>query len=182
MSYFYGFRAEGHAWRRSAPTTGSTAARSSTTPTNAPTAKWIALGSIEPQFYALLREKAGLSDPAFDAQMDRDALAGAEGKGRARHRDARRGRNGARSWKAPTSASRRCSRSARRRLIRTTWRATSSSRSTASCSRRRRRVSARRRARCRVRRLRSARTMSSALRDWGIGAARIDDLQRKGVI
>ena len=32
--------------------------------------KWISLGSIEPQFYALLREKAGLSDPAFDAQMD----------------------------------------------------------------------------------------------------------------
>ncbi len=35
--------------------------------------KYVALGSIEPQFYALLREKAGLTDPAFDAQMDRDA-------------------------------------------------------------------------------------------------------------
>lgn len=33
--------------------------------------KWISLGSIEPQFYALLREKAGLTDPEFDAQMDR---------------------------------------------------------------------------------------------------------------
>ena len=33
--------------------------------------KWISIGSIEPQFYALLREKAGLSDPAFDAQMDK---------------------------------------------------------------------------------------------------------------
>jgi alpha-methylacyl-CoA racemase len=33
--------------------------------------KWIALGSIEPQFYALLLEKAGLTDPAFTAQMDR---------------------------------------------------------------------------------------------------------------
>ncbi|TNE41736.1 MAG: CoA transferase [Alphaproteobacteria bacterium] len=32
--------------------------------------KWIALGSIEPQFYALLREKAGLSDAEWDAQMD----------------------------------------------------------------------------------------------------------------
>ena len=32
--------------------------------------KYISLGSIEPQFYALLREKAGLTDPAFDAQMD----------------------------------------------------------------------------------------------------------------
>jgi alpha-methylacyl-CoA racemase len=35
--------------------------------------KWIALGSIEPQFYALLLEKAGLTDPAFSAQMDRTA-------------------------------------------------------------------------------------------------------------
>ena len=35
--------------------------------------KWIALGSIEPQFYALLLDKAGLTDPAFTAQMDRAA-------------------------------------------------------------------------------------------------------------
>lgn len=34
---------------------------------------FISIGSIEPQFYALLREKAGLSDPAFDAQMDKAA-------------------------------------------------------------------------------------------------------------
>ncbi len=33
--------------------------------------KFVSLGSIEPQFYALLREKAGLTDPAFDAQMDK---------------------------------------------------------------------------------------------------------------
>lgn len=33
--------------------------------------KWVSLGSIEPQFYALLREKAGLSDAAFDAQHDK---------------------------------------------------------------------------------------------------------------
>ena len=32
--------------------------------------KWISIGSIEPQFYALLREKAGLDDKAFDAQHD----------------------------------------------------------------------------------------------------------------
>ena len=33
--------------------------------------KWISIGSIEPQFYALLRQAAGLTDdPAFDAQMD----------------------------------------------------------------------------------------------------------------
>ena len=34
---------------------------------------FISIGSIEPQFYALLREHAGLSDPSFDAQMDRKA-------------------------------------------------------------------------------------------------------------
>jgi alpha-methylacyl-CoA racemase len=34
--------------------------------------KWIALGSIEPQFYALLLEKTGINDPQFKAQMSRD--------------------------------------------------------------------------------------------------------------
>lgn len=32
--------------------------------------KYISIGSMEPQFYALLREKCGLTDPAFDAQWD----------------------------------------------------------------------------------------------------------------
>ena len=32
--------------------------------------KWVAIGSIEPQFYAELRAKAGLSDAAFDNQHD----------------------------------------------------------------------------------------------------------------
>ena len=32
--------------------------------------QYVSIGSIEPQFYALLREKAGLTDPAFDAQHD----------------------------------------------------------------------------------------------------------------
>jgi alpha-methylacyl-CoA racemase len=34
---------------------------------------FISIGSIEPQFYALLRQLAGLSDVAFDHQMDRTA-------------------------------------------------------------------------------------------------------------
>jgi alpha-methylacyl-CoA racemase len=34
---------------------------------------FISIGSIEPQFYALLREHAALSDADFDAQMDRKA-------------------------------------------------------------------------------------------------------------
>src|SRR5665213_2678953 len=33
--------------------------------------KWVSIGSLEPQFYALLLEKTGVSDPAFKAQMDR---------------------------------------------------------------------------------------------------------------
>ena len=33
--------------------------------------KFISLGSIEPQFYALLLEKTGIKDPAFQAQMNR---------------------------------------------------------------------------------------------------------------
>jgi alpha-methylacyl-CoA racemase len=33
--------------------------------------KWISIGSIEPQFYALLLEKTGISDPDFKSQMDR---------------------------------------------------------------------------------------------------------------
>ena len=31
---------------------------------------WVAIGSIEPQFYALLLEKTGASDPMFEDQMD----------------------------------------------------------------------------------------------------------------
>ncbi|MBI5277650.1 MAG: CoA transferase [Burkholderiales bacterium] len=32
--------------------------------------KYISIGAIEPQFYALLRERCGIDDPLFDAQMD----------------------------------------------------------------------------------------------------------------
>ncbi len=32
--------------------------------------KWISLGSIEPQFYRQMIDKAGIDDPAFEAQMD----------------------------------------------------------------------------------------------------------------
>jgi alpha-methylacyl-CoA racemase len=34
---------------------------------------FVSIGSIEPQFYALLRKHAGLSEACFDAQMDRKA-------------------------------------------------------------------------------------------------------------
>src|SRR6266849_5253510 len=35
--------------------------------------RFVSIGSIEPQFYALLREHAGLTDADFDKQMDRNA-------------------------------------------------------------------------------------------------------------
>ncbi len=35
--------------------------------------RWVSIGAIEPQFYALLLEKMEISDPAFQAQMDRSA-------------------------------------------------------------------------------------------------------------
>jgi alpha-methylacyl-CoA racemase len=33
--------------------------------------KWVSIGSIEPQFYALLLEKTGITDPAFNSQLDK---------------------------------------------------------------------------------------------------------------
>ena len=41
---------------------------------------WIAIGSIEPQFYALLLEKTGIDDPAFHAQMNRGDWTGLKAK------------------------------------------------------------------------------------------------------
>jgi alpha-methylacyl-CoA racemase len=70
MAYFYGFRAEGvHSDERAANRLDGGAPFYDVY--RCKDGRWIALGSIEPQFYALLREKAGLSDPALDAQMDR---------------------------------------------------------------------------------------------------------------
>ncbi len=42
--------------------------------------KWISVGSIEPQFYALLLEKSGVSDPEFKAQMDQSKWPGFKDK------------------------------------------------------------------------------------------------------
>jgi alpha-methylacyl-CoA racemase len=70
MAYFYGFRAEGvHTAERAANRLDGGAPFYDVY--KCADEKWVALGSIEPQFYALLREKAGLGDPAFDRQMDR---------------------------------------------------------------------------------------------------------------
>jgi alpha-methylacyl-CoA racemase len=70
MSMFYGFKAMGM-WQdeKGANLLDGGAHFYDTYETS--DGKWISIGSIEPQFYALLLEKAGLSDPEFQAQMDR---------------------------------------------------------------------------------------------------------------
>ncbi|MGZ8313930.1 MAG: CaiB/BaiF CoA transferase family protein [Telluria sp.] len=42
--------------------------------------KFITIGAIEPQFYALLLQLAGIADPAFDSQMDRSQWPGLKAK------------------------------------------------------------------------------------------------------
>jgi len=42
--------------------------------------KYISIGSIEPQFYAELRDKLGLDDPEWDAQLSRSEWAGLKDK------------------------------------------------------------------------------------------------------
>ena len=72
MSMFYGFKASG-AWtegRRSNLLDGGAHFYDTYQCSDG---KWISIGSIEPQFYALLLEKTGITDPAFKSQMDRSA-------------------------------------------------------------------------------------------------------------
>ncbi len=42
--------------------------------------KYVSIGSIEPQFYAELRDKLGLDDPEWDAQMSRSEWSGLKEK------------------------------------------------------------------------------------------------------
>lgn len=72
MAMFYGFKASG-AWtgeRRSNLLDGGAHFYDTY---QCADGGWIAIGSIEPQFYALLLEKTGIQDPDFHAQMDRSA-------------------------------------------------------------------------------------------------------------
>ena len=68
---------------------------------------FISIGSIEPQFYALLRENAGPDRRRFRRPDGPQGVAGAEGQADADVQEQVARRIGARSWKAPTSASRR---------------------------------------------------------------------------
>ena len=134
----------------------------STTPTRPQDGSYISLGSIEPQFYALLLEKAGLSDPALQAQMDRADWPALKAKlaaviktktPRRVVRDHGRHRRLLRAGARPRRGA---------AAIRTTSRARPSSRSTASRSRRPRRASRPPPARSRARRPASAPTRATS--------------------
>lgn len=72
MTMFYGFRAAGM-WRdqRAANLLDGGAHFYDTY--RCADGEWIAVGALEPQFYALLLQKAGIEDDAFSSQMDRKA-------------------------------------------------------------------------------------------------------------
>jgi alpha-methylacyl-CoA racemase len=71
MAMFYGFKASG-AWSDAGRRTNLLDGGAHFYDTyQCSCGRWIAIGSIEPQFYALLLEKTGINDPEFQAQMDR---------------------------------------------------------------------------------------------------------------
>jgi alpha-methylacyl-CoA racemase len=72
MAMFYGFKAAGiwHGGRRNNMLDGGAHFYDTY---QCADGGWISIGSIEPQFYALLLEKTGITDPDFKAQMDRGA-------------------------------------------------------------------------------------------------------------
>ena len=72
MSMFYGFKASG-AWKEERRSNLLDGGAHFYDTYQCADGKWISIGSIEPQFYALLLEKTGINDPAFAAQMDRGA-------------------------------------------------------------------------------------------------------------
>jgi alpha-methylacyl-CoA racemase len=70
MSMFYGFKASG-IWKEERRSNLLDGGAHFYDTYQCSDGKWISIGSIEPQFYALLLEKTGIKDPAFQAQMDR---------------------------------------------------------------------------------------------------------------
>ncbi|WP_312164480.1 CaiB/BaiF CoA-transferase family protein [Phenylobacterium sp.] len=75
MSMFYGFKASGM-WKEERRANLLDGGAHFYDTYQCADGKWISIGSIEPQFYALLLEKTGINDPAFAAQMDRGAWNG----------------------------------------------------------------------------------------------------------
>jgi alpha-methylacyl-CoA racemase len=72
MSMFYGFKATGM-WKDEKGVNMLDGGAHFYDTYETADGKWVSIGSIEPQFYALLLEKTGLSDPEFQGQMNRDA-------------------------------------------------------------------------------------------------------------
>ncbi|MDB5471664.1 MAG: hypothetical protein JWR84_3224 [Caulobacter sp.] len=72
MAMFYGFKAMG-AWQETRRSNLLDGGAHFYDTYQCADGKWISIGSIEPQFYALLLEKTGITDPAFQNQMDRSA-------------------------------------------------------------------------------------------------------------
>ncbi len=70
MAMFYGFKAAG-AWQETRRSNLLDGGAHFYDTYQCADGGWIAIGSIEPQFYALLLEKTGIKDPDFKSQMDR---------------------------------------------------------------------------------------------------------------
>ena len=71
MAMFYGFKAEGM-WRGDRRANLLDGGAHFYDTYQCSDGKWISIGSIEPQFYLLLLEKTGITDPQFQHQMSRE--------------------------------------------------------------------------------------------------------------
>ncbi len=72
MAMFYGFKASGM-WKEERRSNMLDGGAHFYDTYQCADGKWISIGSIEPQFYALLLEKTGITDPDFARQHDRGA-------------------------------------------------------------------------------------------------------------
>lgn len=70
MAMFYGFKASGM-WKEERRSNLLDGGAHFYDTYRCKDGRWISIGSIEPQFYALLLEKTGITDPAFAQQMNR---------------------------------------------------------------------------------------------------------------
>lgn len=71
MAMFYGFKAMGM-WREGRRSNLLDGGAHFYDTYRCADGKWVSIGSIEPQFYLLLLEKTGITDPHFQAQMSRE--------------------------------------------------------------------------------------------------------------
>lgn len=72
MAMFYGFKAAGM-WKEERRSNMLDGGAHFYDTYQCSDGKWVSIGSIEPQFYALLLEKTGIDDAAFQKQHDRSA-------------------------------------------------------------------------------------------------------------